>query len=296
MSEPVRVFLVDDHALFRSGVRAELGPPRPESTVIGEAGSVDEAVAAIRHLAPGRRAARRPHARRWRRRGAAPGPPGAARRGVPGAVRVRRGGGRHRGHPRRAPAATSPRRSPAASWPTRCAGCAPATRCSRRGSPASCSTRSPTGRAPRRPVDPELDLLTRRERDVLRLLARGYAYKEIAGRAVHLGQDRGDARVQRAAQDPAVQPVRAVALGVGPPAGLVEQVGHDAGGGRAGARLGAARRGARGRRGARCGAARCGAARRRGRERGREGRRERRQGGRDRGQGFRDRGAATAPS
>lgn len=30
-------------------------------------------------------------------------------------------------------------------------------------------------------VDPEIDLLTPREREVLRLLARGYAYKEIAG-------------------------------------------------------------------------------------------------------------------
>jgi len=29
-------------------------------------------------------------------------------------------------------------------------------------------------------VDPELDQLTPREREVLRLLARGYAYKEIA--------------------------------------------------------------------------------------------------------------------
>ncbi|MEJ7724465.1 MAG: response regulator transcription factor [Ilumatobacteraceae bacterium] len=32
------------------------------------------------------------------------------------------------------------------------------------------------------PVDPELDRLTSREREVLRLIARGYAYKEIATR------------------------------------------------------------------------------------------------------------------
>jgi DNA-binding NarL/FixJ family response regulator len=38
-------------------------------------------------------------------------------------------------------------------------------------------------RNPEAPVsDPELDLLTQREREVLRLLARGYAYKEIASR------------------------------------------------------------------------------------------------------------------
>jgi DNA-binding NarL/FixJ family response regulator len=30
-------------------------------------------------------------------------------------------------------------------------------------------------------VDPELDQLTPREQEVLRLLARGYAYREIAG-------------------------------------------------------------------------------------------------------------------
>ena len=32
------------------------------------------------------------------------------------------------------------------------------------------------------PVDPELDLLSPREKEVMRLLARGYAYKEIARR------------------------------------------------------------------------------------------------------------------
>jgi DNA-binding NarL/FixJ family response regulator len=38
-------------------------------------------------------------------------------------------------------------------------------------------------RNPEQPVhDPELDQLTQREREVLRLLARGYAYKEIASR------------------------------------------------------------------------------------------------------------------
>jgi DNA-binding NarL/FixJ family response regulator len=35
---------------------------------------------------------------------------------------------------------------------------------------------------PPKPTDPELDLLTPREREVMRLLARGYAYKEIARR------------------------------------------------------------------------------------------------------------------
>lgn len=38
------VFLVDDHALFRAGVRSELGT---QLDVVGEAGSVDEAVVGI---------------------------------------------------------------------------------------------------------------------------------------------------------------------------------------------------------------------------------------------------------
>jgi DNA-binding NarL/FixJ family response regulator len=48
VSTPVSVFLVDDHALFRTGVRAELaglGDDRIE--VVGEAGSVAEAVVRI---------------------------------------------------------------------------------------------------------------------------------------------------------------------------------------------------------------------------------------------------------
>ena len=78
-------------------------------------------------------------------------------------------------------AATSPRRSRAPSWPTPCAGSPTATRCSRRGWPASCSTRSRARRRPsRESVDPELDSLTAREQEVLRHIARGYLYKEIA--------------------------------------------------------------------------------------------------------------------
>ena len=45
-SEAVRVFLVDDHQLFRAGVRAELGgTDRVE--IVGEAGDVARAVRQI---------------------------------------------------------------------------------------------------------------------------------------------------------------------------------------------------------------------------------------------------------
>jgi DNA-binding NarL/FixJ family response regulator len=44
-----RVLIVDDHQLFRAGVRAELDPLLE---VVGEAGGVDEAVEAIRELSP----------------------------------------------------------------------------------------------------------------------------------------------------------------------------------------------------------------------------------------------------
>ena len=51
MAEPVRVFLVDDHAVFRSGVRAELARATGIE-VVGEAGTVHGAVAGIGATAP----------------------------------------------------------------------------------------------------------------------------------------------------------------------------------------------------------------------------------------------------
>ena len=46
---PLRVVLVDDHRLFRCGVRAEIGE---RVDVVGEAGDVDEAIAVIHHVRP----------------------------------------------------------------------------------------------------------------------------------------------------------------------------------------------------------------------------------------------------
>ncbi len=46
---PVRVVIVDDHALFRSGVRSEL---HDDIEIVGDAGTVAEAIAAIRSLQP----------------------------------------------------------------------------------------------------------------------------------------------------------------------------------------------------------------------------------------------------
>jgi DNA-binding NarL/FixJ family response regulator len=54
----VRVVLVEDHALFRAGVRAELADPSlvgdevPRVQIVGEAASVEDGIAVIRSLAP----------------------------------------------------------------------------------------------------------------------------------------------------------------------------------------------------------------------------------------------------
>ena len=49
MIHPVRVLIVDDHAMFRAGVRAELGA---SVDVVADAADVDEAVAAINEHRP----------------------------------------------------------------------------------------------------------------------------------------------------------------------------------------------------------------------------------------------------
>jgi DNA-binding NarL/FixJ family response regulator len=51
---PVRVVIVDDHRVFRSGVRAELAPAVADGRldIVGEAGDVEEAIAVVAHTRP----------------------------------------------------------------------------------------------------------------------------------------------------------------------------------------------------------------------------------------------------
>jgi DNA-binding NarL/FixJ family response regulator len=175
----ISVFLVDDHALFRSGVKAELGPT---VQVVGEAGTVAEAVAGIDAVRPdvvlldvhlpdggGRAVIEQVH-RRW---------PEAVflalsvSDSADDVVAVIRAGARgyvtktidpaalvdaiHRVHD--GDAVFSPRL-------------------------AGFVLDAFSGQVP--PTsDPELDLLTTREQEVMRLIARGYTYREVAS-SLHL--------------------------------------------------------------------------------------------------------------
>jgi DNA-binding NarL/FixJ family response regulator len=49
VTHAIRVFVVDDHRLFRAGVQAELGQ---HVTIVGDAGDVDAAIQGIRHTKP----------------------------------------------------------------------------------------------------------------------------------------------------------------------------------------------------------------------------------------------------
>ncbi|MEU0884563.1 response regulator transcription factor [Lentzea sp. NPDC005914] len=175
----VRVFLVDDHALFRAGVRAELDTITDEVEVVGEAGSVGEAVAGIAHHKPdvvlldvhmpdggGAEVLRQIRTKIPDVTFLALSVSDAAE----DVINVIRAGAR--GYVTKTISSQELVKAVVrvsegdAVFSPRLAGFVLDAFADRPGAaPIS---------------DPELDLLTPRERDVLRLLARGYAYKEIA--------------------------------------------------------------------------------------------------------------------
>ena len=222
MSPCGSVVIVDDHAMFRRGVRAELRRGAGVVDVRGRGGRRRRGGRRDRRAPPRRGAARRAPARRRGRRGdAAAGRAGAAERRHASwrSASQRRRRGRHRHHPRRRPRLRHQDHHRARAGRRRSAG-----------SPTGDAVFSPrlagfvldafAGSIDVAAVDEDLDRLTEREREVMRLIARGYAYKEVAKRAVHLDQDRGDPHVERAAQAPALLAPRADPLGLGPPAAL----------------------------------------------------------------------------
>ena len=169
-----RVLIVDDHRLFRSGVRAELGD---SIEVVGEAEDVDTAVKAINELQPdvvlldvhmpgggGQEVLRRVLGSGSQVRflalsvsDAAEDVIGVIRGGARGYVTKNISGKELADAIRRVAEGD-------AVFSPRLAGFV---------LDAFASSEAP-------PIDPELDSLTQREREVLRLIARGYAYKEIA--------------------------------------------------------------------------------------------------------------------
>ncbi|MGD9701658.1 MAG: response regulator [Acidimicrobiia bacterium] len=175
----MRVFLVDDHALFRAGVRSEIGR---ELDVVGEAGTVDEAVAGILATRPdvtvvdvhlpdgGGKAIIETVMRDW---------PEATflalsvSDSAEDVVAVIRAGAR--------------------GYVTKTIDAADLVAAIRRvhDGDAVFSPRLAgfvldafSGNLPA-PSDPELDQLTAREQEVMRLIARGYTYREVAAR-LHL--------------------------------------------------------------------------------------------------------------
>jgi DNA-binding NarL/FixJ family response regulator len=170
----VRVFVVDDHELFRSGVRSELGG---ELEIVGDAGGVEEAVAGIRTTAPDV-VLLDVHM------------PGGGGRAVIDAVRTERPDVRFLALSvsDAAEDVIGVIRAGARGYVTKSISAEDLDAAVRRVHEGD-AVFSPrlagfvldtfAGDAPP-PVDPELDLLTAREREVLRYIARGYAYKEVA--------------------------------------------------------------------------------------------------------------------
>jgi DNA-binding NarL/FixJ family response regulator len=167
-----RVVLVDDHQMFRSGVKAELGA---SIEIVGEAGDVDEAIEVIKRTGPdvvlldvhlpgggGVEVLRQvlPSATKFLALSvsdAAEDVIGVVRGGARGYVTKTISGGELTNAIERVSEGD-------AVFSPRLAGFV---------LDAFAAADVPA-------IDPELDQLTQREREVLRLIARGYAYKEIA--------------------------------------------------------------------------------------------------------------------
>ena len=170
----VRVFVVDDHELFRSGVRAELSR---ELEIVGDAGTVPEAVAAIVAAEPDV-VLLDVHM------------PAGGGRGVIDGVRADGGTARFLALSvsDAAEDVIGVIRAGARGYVTKSISADELVSAVRRVhdgdvvfSPrlAGFVLDAFAGAAPQ-PADPELDSLTAREREVLRYIARGYTYKEVA--------------------------------------------------------------------------------------------------------------------
>jgi DNA-binding NarL/FixJ family response regulator len=171
-----RVFLVDDHQLVLSGIRAEL---EDEFDIVGTAGDVDDAVAGIRATKPDvvLLDVHMPGGGALTVLGALPEELGSTRflalsvsDAAEDVIAVVRAGARGYVTKSIAPAdlADAVRRVAAgdAVFSPRLAGFVLD---AFSGTPGAVT-----------PTDPELDQLTPREREVLRLIARGHAYKQVA--------------------------------------------------------------------------------------------------------------------
>jgi DNA-binding NarL/FixJ family response regulator len=173
----VRVFVVDDHELFRSGVRSELSR---SCQIVGEAGTVDEAVAGIVRESPDV-VLLDVHM------------PAGGGRGVIEGVRADSAGGSTTQFLALSVSDAAEDvigiiRAGARGYVTKSISADELVAAVQRvhGGDVVFSPRLAgfvldafAGEAPV-PADPELDLLTARERETLRYIARGYTYKEVA--------------------------------------------------------------------------------------------------------------------
>ena len=171
---PIRVFVVDDHELFRSGVRSELSG---SCQIVGDAGTVEEAVAGILREAPDV-VLLDVHM------------PAGGGRGVIDAVRAASGTAQFLALSvsDAAEDVIGLIRAGARGYVTKSISADELVAAVQRVhdgdvvfSPrlAGFVLDAFAGEA-HEPIDPELDLLTAREREALRYIARGYTYKEVA--------------------------------------------------------------------------------------------------------------------